>query len=154
MTSKQAPRFLPPGEAVSDAPAQTTPAASDGAGGFLRVVLPLPPTVNKLWVPVATRRGARMVKRTASQDWADGAMRLVASQAPTRIDGGRIKPLLDALQAGGAIRNDKYCRSLHVEIDDSREGTALIELTALLEIPPSQRQPARKKGAAGKEQTP
>lgn len=132
----------------------------------LEIFLPLPPTGNKLWVPVRTRTGAKMVKRTASQEWADVAKRLVASQVAvplpdyfsalivlpeTRADiDGRIKPILDACQAGGAIVNDRFCRSLRVEIDESREHTALIVLTP---IPPPQRQPARSKGTAGKETT-
>jgi Holliday junction resolvase RusA-like endonuclease len=130
---------------------------------MIEIVLPLPPTGNKLWAPVRTRAGAKMVKRAASSDWAAEAKRLVRNAAPaplpdyfhalivlpeTRADiDGRIKPILDACQAGGAIVNDRFCRSLHVEIDESREHTALIVLTP---IPPPQRQPARTKGIAGK----
>jgi Holliday junction resolvase RusA-like endonuclease len=135
-------------------------------GDTTTIVLPLPPTTNKLWAPVRTRTGARMVKRAASADWAAQARRLVAQQSPAMIAGpfravillpegrfdidGPIKSLLDACQAGGAIKNDKHCRSLHVDFDASREGTALVEL---IPIPPPQRQPVRTKGHAGKEPT-
>lgn len=64
----------------------------------------------------------------------------------------RVKPTLDACQHGGAIANDKHCRSLRVEIDDTRPPcTVLVELTPL---PPTARAPRRNKGTARKEPTP
>lgn len=135
-------------------------------GGAFPIVLTLPPTGNKLWAPVRTRRGAAMVKRAASADWAAAAARDVARQAPRTIPGpfhaaiflpvtradidGRIKPILDALQAGGAIANDRHCTRLLVELDASRQGTALIHLTP---IPPPSHAPTRTKGHARKEPT-
>lgn len=132
--------------------------------GAFDILLTLPPTGNKLWTPVRTRSGAAMVKRAASADWAAAAARDVARQAPVTIAGpfhaaiilpvtradidGRIKPLLDALQAGGAIANDRHCTRLLVELDASRQGTALIHLTP---IPPQPHAPARTKGHARKE---
>lgn len=134
----------------------------------LALTLPIPPVVNKLWVPVRTSTGARMVKRAASEAWAAEAKWTVASQragaciadrfaalivvpeTPADID-ARIKPILDACQHGGAIANDKHCRSLRVEIDEGMEsGIVRVELTPL---PPSQRAPARTRATARKEPT-
>lgn len=115
----------------------------------LFLTLPIPPVVNKLWAPVATRKGAKMVKRAASEDWAAEAKQTVAIQregatipgrfaalivvpeTPADID-ARIKPILDACQHGGAIANDKHCRSLRVEIDEGlNTGLVQVELTPL-----------------------
>jgi Holliday junction resolvase RusA-like endonuclease len=50
---------------------------------------------------------------------------------PTRRDlDNSIKPTLDALQAGGAVDDDKRLRALIISVDDSRRGseTVLIQL--------------------------
>lgn len=130
------------------------------------LTLPIAPVVNKGWAPVRTRTGARLVKRTAAQNWADEARWRVATQRAgvcipaefaatiivpeTRADiDARIKATLDACQAGGAVTNDKHCRRLVVEIDPALAiGLMRVELTPL---PPSQRAPARNKGRARKE---
>ena len=134
----------------------------------LEIRLPLPPSVNKIWVPVPVRGGAVMVKRKAYKDWAAMAAREVAAQRaglsingafrvslllPTgRHDGDNlIKPILDACQHGGAIANDRDCIGGTWDMDDTREGLALIVLTP---IPPARCQPARTKGHAGKDQNP
>jgi Holliday junction resolvase RusA-like endonuclease len=154
---------------------QTAPAVSDGGRGPLwetepsiRLVLPLPPSANKSWQPQRTSEGARLVKRAPFRDWMKSASwEVVAQRAGAWIAGhfaariifpetaadidNRIKPSLDACQHGGAIRNDKYCRRLAVEIDDSREGTLLVELWALPGPIPSRRsRPVRKVTPAGK----
>lgn len=134
----------------------------------ITLVLPLPPTTNKLWVPVRTAGGAKMVKRKAYADWSAMAQREVAQQragasfdapfhaaillpddGPWDLD-NLVKPLLDACQAGGAIKNDKLCRRLWVDCDDTRTGTALIELSPL---PPIGRAPGWTKGSARMETT-
>lgn len=132
---------------------------------MIEVVLPLPPTTNKIWAPVRTRGGAKMVKREAYADWSAMAAREVQAQrngasingpfrASLLLPEGRhdgdnlIKPLLDACQHGGAISNDRHCIGGTWDMDDTREGVALV---VLIPIPPTQRQPARKKGTAGKE---
>lgn len=51
------------------------------------------------------------------------------------------------MRAGGAIANDKHCRSLRVEIDPGRDGTVLVVLTPTTEIPPPARA-GRSKGTA------
>ena len=138
---------------------------------MIALTLPIAPFVNKGWAPVRTRRGARVVKRTAAQDWADEARWRVAQQRAgasipaefsaviifpeTRADiDARIKATLDACQAGGAVTNDKHCRRLLVEIDPAlAAGLMRVELHPLPPIPPSQRAPARKRAAARMEPT-
>jgi len=111
----------------------------------LILFLPLPPSVNKVWMPVRTRAGAAIIKRAASRDWAAQAKREVHAQRQGRkistpfqaivelpkcrgdID-NRIKQILDACQAGGAITNDKLCQRLIVERNADREGNVIIDL--------------------------
>ena len=116
----------------------------------ISLILTLPPIVNKMWRPV----GGKLVKRGPSDDWAKAARWEVVAQRQGSTIGGhfaavillpesradidnRIKALLDACQAGGAISNDKNCRRLLVEIDDTREGTVLIELQPISAGAPS-----------------
>lgn len=134
----------------------------------ITLVLPLPPTTNKLWVPVRTAGGAKMVKRKSYADWSAMAKREVAQQrgsatmaepcsiaillpddGPWDLD-NLVKPLLDACQAGGAITNDKLCRRLWVDCDDTRIGSALVEISPL---PPIGRAPGWTKGSARMETT-
>lgn len=113
--------------------------------GSLRFVLPLPPGVNRIWQPVRTRGGARLIKRATYAAWKANAAREVESQRlGVRIVGkfrahivlsrsgldsdAGIKPLLDACEAGGAIVNDKHCEGGTWDYDDAREGTALVIL--------------------------
>jgi Holliday junction resolvase RusA-like endonuclease len=107
---------------------------------MISIILPIPPTTNK------------MVKRTDYKNWSAEAKREVTAQreggmiaGPFRIailmpEGlydadNLIKPLLDACQAGGAIVNDKLCRGGSWDIDDTRQGTVLIELTLIPPMP-------------------
>jgi PAS domain-containing protein len=53
-------------------------------------------------------------------------------------------------QAGGAIKNDKLCRRLWVDCDETRIGSALLELSPL---PPIGRAPGWTKGSARMETT-
>lgn len=116
----------------------------------IEIVLTAPPSTNKIWAPVRTRTGAKLVKRGAYEDWSAMAKREVASQragqsiacqfrASILLPAGRhdgdnlIKPTLDACQAGGAIANDRLCIGGTWDVDDTREGTVLIVLTP---IPP------------------
>lgn len=132
----------------------------------IEIRLPLPPTTNQLWAPVRVGGGARLVKRKIYKDWSAMASREVTAQRggltitgafrvslllPTgRHDGDNlIKPILDACQHGGAIANDRDCIGGTWDMDDTREGLALIVLTP---IPPPRCQPARTKGNAGKDQ--
>lgn len=110
-----------------------------------------------------------MVKRDAFSEWLATASTIIRVQRGSESIAGpfsalielpairgdidnRVKPTLDACQHGGAIANDKHCRSLRVEIDDSRlTETVRVELTPL---PPSAPAPRRKKGTARKEPTP
>ena len=119
----------------------------------LEIFLTLPPTTNKIWKPVRTRTSAKLVKREPYADWSAMAAREVTAQrngatisgpfrASLLLPEGRhdgdnlIKPLLDACQHGGAIANDRHCVGGTWDMDDTREGVALIVLTP---IPPPQR---------------
>lgn len=111
----------------------------------ITIILPLPPSINKAWVPIRTRTGARLIKRAPSRAWANAARLEVSIQRQRRqiavvfeaiielpkmrgdVD-NRIKQLLDACQAGGAITNDKLCHRLVVERDADREGNAYLTL--------------------------
>jgi Holliday junction resolvase RusA-like endonuclease len=113
--------------------------------GDLTLILPLPPSINKAWMPIRTRTGARLIKRAPSKAWADAARWEVSIQRAQRqiavpfeaiielpkmrgdVD-NRIKQLLDACQKGGAITNDKLCDRLVVERDADREGNVYLTL--------------------------
>lgn len=114
----------------------------------LELILPMPPSTNRIWVPVRTATGARMVKRGAYADWKHNAAREVMAQRKgRRIDckfrahivlprtgkdsDNSTKPLLDACQAGGAIKNDALCEGGSWDFDDTREGTALVVLVPI-----------------------
>lgn len=134
---------------------------------LIELHLTLPPSVNKMWRPVRTPAGAKLVKTKAAEQWAAEAKQMVRAQCGgARIPGqfrvliefpdsladidNRIKALLDACQHGGAVGNDRDCRGLQAEIDESREHTARLVLTP---IPPERRAPAGKQGSARMEQT-
>jgi Holliday junction resolvase RusA-like endonuclease len=129
------------------------------------IVLSLPPSTNKLWAPVRTKTGARIVSRTVYADWKAQAKREVEAQREGKCIGGCfrasilipegaydadniIKPTLDACQAGRAIKNDKYCMGGTWDVDDTRAGTVRIEL---IPIPPIAPAPRRTKGIARQE---
>lgn len=132
---------------------------------MISIILPIPPTTNKLWAPVATRKGAKMVARDTYADWKamakrevetqrDGAAIAGAFRAAILMPEGRhdadnlIKPALDACQAGGAIKNDKHCIGGSWDVDDTRAGTVLVVLTP---IPPTASAPRRNRATARKE---
>lgn len=109
----------------------------------VEVILPLPPSANRMW---RMMRG-RMTKSSEYRAWAAAAAESIAHQIagmpplkwftlaitlpPTRRDpDNSIKALNDALQAGGAIVDDRYLRCLVLTVDDDRADTA----TALLQL--------------------
>jgi Holliday junction resolvase RusA-like endonuclease len=111
----------------------------------ITLILPLPPSINKGWVPVRTSTGAKLIKRANSKAWANAARWEVSIQREQRqiaapfeaiielpkmrgdID-NRVKQLLDACQKGGAVTNDKLCQRLVVEHDVDREGAVYLTL--------------------------
>jgi Holliday junction resolvase RusA-like endonuclease len=125
----------------------------------ISLTLPLPPSANRIW---RMWRG-RMRKSDEYRAWKDAAAESVALQLagdgplrhftvaimlpPTRIDpDNRVKPYLDALQAGGAIEDDKRLRCLVLTVDDTRDPTtALIQLRHAEAPPPKVK---KKKGKA------
>lgn len=134
----------------------------------ITIVLPIPPTgTNKMWAPVRTNSGAKLVSSAAYAAWKAMAKREVESQREGISIAGKfrvailipesgfdsdapIKPALDACQAGGAIKNDKHCIGGSWDVDDTRAGTVLIVLTP---IPPTASAPRRNTGNARKEPT-
>ena len=89
----------------------------------------------------------RMTKSTEYRAWKDASAESIAHQIggmepikwfslaivlpPSRIDpDNRVKALNDALQAGGAILDDRYLRCLILTVDDDRadRATALLQL--------------------------
>jgi Holliday junction resolvase RusA-like endonuclease len=116
----------------------------------MSIILPLPPSTNRMW---RIMRG-RAVKSADYRAWKDGAALSIARQIagdgplmhftvailmpPTRRDpDNSVKPFLDALQAGGAIQDDKRLRCLVLTVDDTRDPeTALIELRHAAAPPP------------------
>jgi Holliday junction resolvase RusA-like endonuclease len=125
----------------------------------ISITLSLPPSTNRMW---RIMRG-RAVKSNDYRAWKDAAARAVAEQIagdgpllhftaaivmpPTRRDpDNSIKPFLDALQAGGAIEDDKRLRCLLLTVDDGRDPeTALLQLRHAPAPPPKVK--ARKKMA-------
>lgn len=110
---------------------------------MIEITLPLPPSANRIW---RSFRG-RMVKSSEYRIWKDTAAASIAHQMggqpalewftaamvmpPTRRDlDNSIKPALDALQAGGAVQDDKRLLALVISVDDARRGndTVLIQL--------------------------
>lgn len=110
---------------------------------MIEVILPLPPSANRMW---RMFRG-RMTKSQEYRAWKDASAESIAHQIgdmepikwfslaivlpPSRIDpDNRVKALNDALQAGGAILDDRYLRCLVLTVDDDRadRATALLQL--------------------------
>jgi len=113
----------------------------DAESVLVVITLSMPPSANRMY----RRAGAHMIKSDEYRRWSDAAMLAVAAQTcerlawfgigitlpPTRRDpDNSIKPLIDALQAGGAIVNDRMLRRLVLSVDDDRseEDGALITL--------------------------
>lgn len=99
---------------------------------MIQITLPLPPSANRMW---RMMRG-QMRKSSEYRAWMADAAVLVAVQAggdqaqwfgcsivlpATRRDpDNSVKALIDALQAGGAIENDRMLRRLELSVDDTR----------------------------------
>lgn len=125
---------------------------------YLCITLPLPPSANRIW----RKMRGHVVKSDEYRAWKDAAARDVAHQLGgdgpllhfaaliilprCRIDpDNRIKPLLDAMQAGGAIEDDKHLRRLVLTVDDARApDTALIQLSRAEAPPPKPKAKRRK----------
>lgn len=104
----------------------------------LRIVAP--PSANRIWRK--TRLGMR--KSTEYRAWMDEAASAITEQRAgrtldwfsvgidlphRRIDpDNNIKPLLDALQAGGAIRNDNRLRGMTVDVQDEPGEVVTVRL--------------------------
>ena len=98
-----------------------------------RLILPMPPSANRLW----RIAGRSMIKTQHYRDWmakaADGvshqlggrpavswfSVSIVLPVSRRDPDNG-IKPLLDALQQGGAIENDGKLRGLTLDVHDDQ----------------------------------
>lgn len=116
----------------------------------LRLLLPMPPGVNNLYMPVRSGKyKAKFIKSDAARRWASQARYSVEEQragvqlpkrfrvsifiAESNFDSDApIKELLDACQHGGAITNDKHCRGGTWDVDDTlAPGCVVVELFAI-----------------------
>jgi Holliday junction resolvase RusA-like endonuclease len=106
----------------------------------IQLVLAEPPSANRIW---RMWRG-RMRKSDEYRAWKDAQAASIAHQLggdcalewfgvaitipPSRRDPDNgLKPILDALQAGGAVRNDRLLRHLSLKVDEDREpGTVAV----------------------------
>jgi Holliday junction resolvase RusA-like endonuclease len=104
-----------------------------------------PPSANRIW----RRSRTGIHKSTEYKDWLRVGADSIASQLggaapidhfnvgilipPSRRDpDNSLKPLMDLLQAGGAIRNDRLLQRLTLRVDHAREpGTVLVYLEAV-----------------------
>ena len=102
------------------------------AVSVIQITLPLPPSANRMW---RMMRG-QMRKSPEYRAWMADAAVLVAVQAggdqaqwfgcsivlpATRRDpDNSVKAICDALQAGGAVQNDRMLRRLELSVDDTR----------------------------------
>lgn len=115
-----------------------------------------PPSANRLYRMV---RG-HMAKSSEYRAWKDAQAEAIAHQLGgatlpayfscaitlprSRMDlDNRAKPLLDAMQAGGAYRNDKLCRRLLLDVDYHREPGSVLALLWAEEAPPKRRRKVR-----------
>lgn len=118
-------------------PAATAPRYADD----IRLTLPFPPSTNKIWRPGkgTTKSGQEYIglfKRQPYRDWRAVAQRAVGEQRAgkhlsdrfgieitvcvNRLDPDTcIKPVLDACQHGGAIRNDRRLRRLVLQVREA-----------------------------------
>lgn len=115
-------------------------------GDPIVLILDAPPGVNKLYRPVRTKTGARMIKSDVGRRWADYAVYQIRLQRgdamipykfhaiitlpKKRADADAFtKEIFDACQAGGAIVNDAYNEGYTVQIDPDRpKGSVRIDL--------------------------
>lgn len=122
------------------------------------LILQQPPGVNKLYRPIRTRAGSRMIKSEVARGWADRAAYDVRLQRGGRTLPYRfhalitlsekrsdtdafVKELFDACQNGGAIVNDAYNEGFTVEIDRDRPaGSVRVDL-----MPTSEKKPVKGK---------
>jgi len=110
----------------------------------IQLIVAEPPSANRIW---RMFRG-RMSKSSEYRAWKDEAALSIGQQLggdcalewfsvsiilPTsrRDPDNSIKPILDALQAGGAVRNDRLLRRLSLSVDEDRApGTVAIAVWA------------------------
>lgn len=120
------------------------------------IVLPLPPSANRLWR--WTPRG--IVKSPEYRAWLNDAAWRVAQQwqqpplewfaaylyvPASRIDlDNRAKPVLDALQAGGAVLDDKRLQWLSLRVNyERKEDEGILIVLEACPAPPAK--PKRRK---------
>lgn len=119
-------------------PASQATVTPSSHAGDIRLALPFPPSTNKIWRPgVGTTKDGQeyigLFKRQPYRDWRAVAQRAVGEQRAgkhlhdrfgieitvgvNRLDPDTcIKPVLDACQHGGAVRNDRFLRRLVLDV--------------------------------------
>ena len=110
--------------------------------------IPVPPASNKLWVPVRTGRGARLVKRKPYTAWLESVRPMIAVAWPhppvepwvvtevTIVAGiawrrdldSVLKATLDALE-GSVLSDDRYVGGLIVKRSGRPEDAGVVEVT-------------------------
>jgi len=114
---------------------QKFPPLSHGKKGVLRIILPLPPTMNNYRACVLLGGKPRLITSKAGRDYHQAVKSAVYDQLPTQapLSGrlcvwilcsmarngksdldNRVKPALDALTAAGVWRDDSQIDILHV----------------------------------------
>lgn len=144
------------------------PSIDDLEPAHCTITLALPPSLNEIWQPVIKRNGkAAMVKRASYGAWRNGAawevmaarrgwqapggyhLRVTVPESGFDLDNLSAKQIGDALQAGGAVVNDRHTRRMVLEVDATRtERTALVEIWALPDPTPKLRLNPNDQGTA------
>lgn len=150
------PAGIPPANSAAGASA---PAVLFGETPHIVVVLPLPPSANRMWRHARGRtyKSAEYISWLGSvhrcchvQGAGDTVPRLYALRIvlpKTRMDPDNlIKPTNDALAEAQLIANDRFARRILLEVDEAREpDTMLVELWALPDPPKA---PRKRKASA------
>jgi len=109
------------------------------------LVLPLPPSANRIWrmsngvqhksgeYKTWLRDAGIMVARQAGGDRCPYLFEVRITLPPTRRDpDNSLKPTLDLLQACGVVANDRYARLISIAVDVRRDpDSMLVEVWAL-----------------------
>lgn len=118
-----------------------------------KIVLPFPPSINDYYQPQRRGNGARLVLKKAGRVYREISVKMLRNIGQPiegrlfvkvtlnpHMDAGewdldnRMKALLDALQHGGAIRDDNQIDHLEIVRGvESTPGTAIVEIGVYVE---------------------
>jgi crossover junction endodeoxyribonuclease RusA len=115
----------------------------------ITLLLPEPPSTNRIWRNVVMGGKPRTLKSKEYRDWLFRAGISVANQTPCdqfagaysmritvpkqrRDLGNNEKPISDLLQEAGVIKDDSQAQAIHIVRDPAREpGHLLVEIWAV-----------------------